>query len=76
MLGVDIRTSEVVNGIRGQSYPTLGTELLWVATPVTLLWYPDYTTFTGKVILQLGKVQLTPSSSPSIGTARYRQTGA
>ena len=43
----------MVNGIGGQSYPTLGIWSLCPWTPVTLLRYPSYPTFTGKVILEL-----------------------
>jgi len=50
---VNWRTSGVVNGIRGQSYPTLGIWSLCPWTPVTLLMSPSYPTFTGKVILEL-----------------------
>ena len=46
----------MVKGIRGQSYPTLE---IWPLCPwdqVTLLRYPSYPTFTGKVILKLREV--------------------
>jgi len=50
---VDWRTSAMVNGITGQSYPTLGIWSLCSWTPVTQLWSPSDPTFTGKVILEL-----------------------
>ena len=43
----------MVNGIRGQSYPTLGIWSLCPWTPVTLLSSPSYPTFTSKDILEL-----------------------
>jgi len=66
----------VVNGIRGQSYPTMGIWSLCLWTPVTLLRCPSDPTLTGKVILELGRVLLTPPSGPSVWTARDRQTAA
>jgi len=50
---VNGRTSGVVDGIRGQSYPILGIWSLCPWTPVTLLRSPSYPTCTGKVILEL-----------------------
>ena len=43
----------MVNGIREQSYPTLGIWSLCLWTPVTLLRSTSYPTFTSKVILEL-----------------------
>ena len=43
----------MVNGIRGQGYPTFEILSLCPWTPVTLLRSPSYPTFTGKVILEL-----------------------
>ena len=51
---VNWRTSGVGNGIRGQSYPTLGIWSLCPWTPFTLLRSPSYPTFTSKVIQELG----------------------
>jgi len=50
---VDWNTSGEVNGIRGQSYPTLGMWSLSPWTPVTLLSSPSYPTFASKVILEV-----------------------
>jgi len=53
---IDWRTSGAVKGIRGQSYLTFGIWPLCPWDPVTLLRYPSYPTFTGKVILELREV--------------------
>ena len=64
----------MVKGIRGQSYPTFGIWPFCPWDPVTLLRYPSYPTFTGKVILELREVICLPFYR-LLDVYRYIHTG-